>query len=345
MEPSKGDGGEKKLPPKKIPALGDTQKIETIDLPTIETMDLKQSTAEEIKEDKNRDEGVIDETKLSNLILNVKHMAIFAAEKGILPNDIKLGEIYNIWNTKQEQGIIGKEEINLISFYYRKLEQILGDVTAFSLMATKCNNIDDCMKSDAGRYVKKQIFMVFGLLSVIVVTYVYGYYYENLSTFRFQGPHLEFTSSMVIMDLLYRFGQYLIPFTYGTLGAMAFILRYSVGRLHKREFDPRRIPGNYIRIVLGTICGGAIVMFVDTNSTFGVDVTAAALGFLAGYSTDFLFGIVDRLKDSIEPGENKKGQVSPRSELEAKDILQAEPLPEELTESKDTSKAKPAVAH
>lgn len=306
MEPNKGDGKGKKLPPG-ITALDNSQKPEVTDTSPIEFIDTTKSRPGDSKIHELPEEGMIDEIKLSNLILSVKHMAIFAAERGILPDEIKLGEIYNIWNNKQENGVINKDEINLIARYYRLLEQILGDVTAFSLMATKCNNIDDCMKSDAGKYVKRQIYMVFGLLFVIVATYIFGHYYLKFSPFRFAGPYAEYSGFMVTIDLLYQLGQYLIPFTYGTLGAMAYILRYSVGRLHKREFDPRRIPGNYIRIVLGTICGGAIVMFVDsTGNSIGVEVTAAALGFLAGYSTDFLFGIVDRLRDSIDPQEEKK---------------------------------------
>lgn len=268
------------------------------------TPDQRSST---IKDRRKSNIDVQEELRLSNLILDVKCMAVFAAEKGILPEKISLGEIYNIWHAKRE-GYIESSMINTIAEYYLKLEDALGEVTAFSLRATRCHDIDDCMDSDAGRYVQKQINLVFAVIFVIVSTYIYGYYYEQYYLPSIADPGSEAEGGIILLDVLHQLGQYLIPFTFGTLGAMAFILRFSVGRLHKREFDPRRIPGNYIRIVLGTISGGAIVMFINSQTveaSIGVSVTAAALGFLAGYSTDFLFNIVDKLKNSLEDGDKK----------------------------------------
>ena len=298
-----------------------TNKTDTSnDKPGIKTKQIKTCTC------RNKSH-IKDEMKLTHLIENVKCMAIFAAEKGLLPAEINLGDIYNIWHQKVEgSGHISKEQINLISGYYSKLEVILGDVSAFSLKATSCNGIEDCMKSDAGRYVTAQIYRVYALITIIVATHIYGYYYKKFWLPVHANIDIATTNLIVFMDLLHQFSQYLIPFTFGTLGAMAFILRFSVGRLHKREFDPRRIPGNYIRIVLGTICGGAIVMFVNSQATpptVGVTITAASLGFLAGYSTDFLFEILDRLKSAINPA--RETQQQPQVKIEPVVLKSEEP--------------------
>ncbi len=84
-----------------------------------------------------------------------------------------------------------------------------------------------------------------------------------------------------------------IPYLYGALGADAYILRETTQQLHTREFDPRRIPENRARFLLGTLSGGVMVLFVDDNGAYALK--GAAAGFLAGYSTDFLFNTIERM--------------------------------------------------
>lgn len=58
------------------------------------------------------------------------------------------------------------------------------------------------------------------------------------------------------------------------------------------------------RILLGTVGGGAIMLFVDhvsDDSGQVVTLSSAALGFLAGYSTDFLFSTIERVINAILP--------------------------------------------
>ena len=76
-------------------------------------------------------------------------------------------------------------------------------------------------------------------------------------------------------------------------------------KLHTRQFDPRRIPENRARFLLGSLSGGVIVFFVSSDllqspsSIFNVG--GAALGFIAGFSTDFLFDTIDRVINALLP--------------------------------------------
>jgi hypothetical protein len=77
-------------------------------------------------------------------------------------------------------------------------------------------------------------------------------------------------------------------------------------RLKTREFDPIREPEHINRLVLGTLSGGSIILFIGqalaasgTGEFFQIGV--AALGFLAGYSIDFLFETLDRIIRAILP--------------------------------------------
>lgn len=94
------------------------------------------------------------------------------------------------------------------------------------------------------------------------------------------------------------------PFFYGGLGACAFLLR-SVHRLIAvRAFNGCYRPEYLNRILLGVISGGTVSMFVavgaDSAST-GLALSKAALGFLAGYSTDFLFKTIERILEALFP--------------------------------------------
>ncbi|ADE13370.1 hypothetical protein Nhal_0154 [Nitrosococcus halophilus Nc 4] len=96
----------------------------------------------------------------------------------------------------------------------------------------------------------------------------------------------------------------LLPFTYGGIGACAYLLRMCHEYIHKREFDPRRIPEYYNRLLLGIVSGGAILLFTNkliANGGEAIHLSSAAVGFLAGYNTDFLFATVERIIAAILP--------------------------------------------
>jgi hypothetical protein len=105
-------------------------------------------------------------------------------------------------------------------------------------------------------------------------------------------------------NLFLRLLQIMTLYAYGGLGACAYLLRSAHTFIYKRTFDVRREPEYYNRILLGAIAGGTITLFVnqatgDEGAT--VQLSSAALGFIAGYSTDFLFSKIESIITVILP--------------------------------------------
>jgi len=98
--------------------------------------------------------------------------------------------------------------------------------------------------------------------------------------------------------------QILSPYAYGGLGACAYLLRSAHSMIYQRSFDIRRKPEYFNRIALGMVSGGAIILFVSqlTDDEGNViRLSSAALGFIAGYSNDFLFNTIERVVAAILP--------------------------------------------
>ena len=94
------------------------------------------------------------------------------------------------------------------------------------------------------------------------------------------------------------------PWVYGGLGACVFLLRSAHVFIYERCFDVRRKPEYLNRILLGAASGGAIMLFVsqitdDQGSV--IKLSSAALGFLSGYNTDFLFSTIERVMAALLP--------------------------------------------
>jgi hypothetical protein len=149
-------------------------------------------------------------------------------------------------------------------------------------------------------------FLVIGLIATLnLVQYTYEFYSVDWAKTWPEG--------LTKMTFAYWFAIYISPFTYGALGACPHILRVREKHLRERTFGPRRIPQHRNRMVLGTLSGGAIVLFVTIGegSDSTLKLTVAAMGFLAGYSIDFLFVILDRILNAIVPS-NKEQVVTER---------------------------------
>jgi hypothetical protein len=106
----------------------------------------------------------------------------------------------------------------------------------------------------------------------------------------------------------------LLPWAYGALGSCAYLLRSAHYYIYQRSFDLRRKPEYFNRILLGAISGGAIILFVnylvDDGGTV-LHLSSAALGFVAGYSTDFLFNTIERVVAAVFPKTDTDPQVQP----------------------------------
>lgn len=98
--------------------------------------------------------------------------------------------------------------------------------------------------------------------------------------------------------------QLLVPWAYGGLGSCVYLLKSAHIYIYQRTFDLRRKHEYFNRILLGTIAGGAIILFVNQITGEGgvaIQLSSGALGFLAGYSTDFLFNTIERIIAAVLP--------------------------------------------
>lgn len=109
--------------------------------------------------------------------------------------------------------------------------------------------------------------------------------------------------------------QSLLPWAYGALGSCAYLLRSAHYYIYQRSFDLRRKPEYFNRVLLGAISGGAIILFVnylvDDGGTV-LHLSSAALGFVAGYSTDFLFNTIERIVAAVFPKTDSDPKVQPQ---------------------------------
>ena len=137
--------------------------------------------------------------------------------------------------------------------------------------------------------------------------------------------------------------QILILYAYGGLGACAYLLRSAHTFIYKRTFDVRRQPEYYNRILLGAIAGGSITLFV--NQTAGdegatVQLSSAALSFIAGYSTDFLFSKIENIMNVLLPKDKDKRVKSSNTSRSALQHGVAEPdvSPNDFADRDDKAK-------
>lgn len=101
---------------------------------------------------------------------------------------------------------------------------------------------------------------------------------------------------------------YVLPILMGLLGSMTYVLRRYLRSVGERLLSPRDLREYIVRLVLGTVFGVAIGFFSSGSST---DVTqqviatpisslgAPALAFLAGYSVEAVFQMLDKLADQF----------------------------------------------
>ncbi|HVN86060.1 MAG TPA: hypothetical protein VMW17_14570 [Candidatus Binatia bacterium] len=96
-------------------------------------------------------------------------------------------------------------------------------------------------------------------------------------------------------------GGFLLPVLYAALGTCVYLLRTMYTRMVERSFDPTDAGQFPLRIFLGTLSGLTLQWIVANGSTpVPGGLTPAILVFLAGYSVELLFAILDRLLGSAK---------------------------------------------
>jgi hypothetical protein len=200
---------------------------------------------------------------------------------------------------------------------YRDLAELLAPVTAYTLKFTSY----DPKYSVRFLFMRVPEAVVWSRkLAIITLLFVIGSILGDLYIpVKDQfAPPLDGTWPNNLTYYLFVFLNNAVPFTFGGIGSCAYLLRACHQYIVKRQFDKVYIPEYYNRILLGMISGGSIMLFVseigtDKNST--VHLSSAALGFLAGYNTDFLFSAVERIIQAILPKVALRPYKRPKANL------------------------------
>jgi hypothetical protein len=192
---------------------------------------------------------------------------------------------------------IAADEWAAFDLAYYDLAAALAPVTAETLRNTQVKppgmrSWRDivCGESTAIRFTRRLWAFSIGFMGFII----FSTWYQNVLALAADDRHAYWR---ILLELL-------TPWSYGGLGACVYLLRSAHNYIHERTFDVRRKPEYYNRILLGVMAGGAILLFVDhlTNDQGEiVELSSAALGFLAGYNTDFLFKAIERITAAILP--------------------------------------------
>lgn len=176
---------------------------------------------------------------------------------------------------------------------YHALVALTSPVTAETLENTRDRGPGFRQASPARRFT----WWLWGTaITFAVVVVIAEYILRNF------GPALEGYAG--VENRFVQIADVLVPYAYGGLGACAYLLRSAHAYIYQRCFDLRRRSEYTSRILLGSISGGAIVLLVTQiagDDGTSIDLSAAAFGFIAGYSTDFLFNAVERVVAALLP--------------------------------------------
>jgi len=138
------------------------------------------------------------------------------------------------------------------------------------------------------------------------------------------------------------------PFLYGALGAVIYVYKNLTDRYINRTLHPYQLSTDWLRIFMGGITGGLIVhlfgpflpdtivgMSSDQTTGEGLNVTNMAFGFLAGYSVEFFYQVLDKIIHSITPtSQSQESQVVPSSPRQVQIELLTKSL-KEMTDEED----------
>jgi uncharacterized membrane protein len=110
-------------------------------------------------------------------------------------------------------------------------------------------------------------------------------------------------------------GSYVLPVFFGTLGAMAYVIRTISDQIRNATFSQSSPIRHFMRVALGAVMGAVIGLF--GGSTSQLTLPPLALAFLAGYGVEGVFamfdGLIDRLGQRRPDGGATRSKRAPLS--------------------------------
>jgi hypothetical protein len=92
-------------------------------------------------------------------------------------------------------------------------------------------------------------------------------------------------------------GSYVLPVFFGTVGAIAFVVRTISDQIRSTTFSQTSPIHHFMRVTLGALMGAVIGLF--SGSTSRLTLPPLALAFLAGYGVEGVFAMFDELIQRI----------------------------------------------
>lgn len=97
--------------------------------------------------------------------------------------------------------------------------------------------------------------------------------------------------------------EYFVPFFWGALGSLAYLLKRLSDIAEEQTFDQSLSRGWAIRVFLGAMLGGIVQFIYDpsvlTEGMGGFKPTAIALGFLTGVGVKVVYGAIEKTIDVL----------------------------------------------
>jgi len=199
---------------------------------------------------------------------------------------------------------------------YRNLLDVTDPVTFLTLSASDANYGG----REWGGTTASRWSTLLWALTIVLALYIVVQEGEELNLAKFSPLNEESSSALINRHENLAMRQMFLPYFYGALGALTYLLRRCHSLIHFRTFDPLR-RGEYLnRILLGAVSGGMILLFIDPESldlSKATRVTGVALAFLTGYNCDFLFTTLERIAAAILPKIGGEGKPPPSTSTSA----------------------------
>lgn len=179
---------------------------------------------------------------------------------------------------------------------YQSLAEAMTPITARSLKDSlpSCNG----ERSLAERWSRRLSFYTLGFLLIIFLTQIY----RNGLLHLYPGGEEDDPWALFLYFMRVFLGT-LEPFAYGGLGACVELLRTCHQYIANRSFNRARRAEYHSRLILGVIAGGTVMLLAETIIDDGetINLSSAALAFIAGFKVDFLYQAITRIADAILP--------------------------------------------
>jgi len=234
------------------------------------------------------------------LAINAWHLARYAIEnneKLKKEPKINFGEFICMCEKYPDLDDKDPKKIDFVN-QYRLLEIATWPVTARTLVATRIHGrgfFHAAFGTSVGKYL---LFLSFVSLMCIAALLVISSTNNALDCLKHQYWFL--------------FNNSLLPFYAAGLGTCVYLLRVTQENLRWRTFDPALIPSHLIRLGLGILAGGTLVLFPDllqnevgsANSGSGENGSPrfgqGALAFIFGYAVDVFYAVLDKVGGQVK---------------------------------------------